>query len=131
VSLNQNTVIAWDAAEQVAYHQKKFEDLTADEKRAAVYIGRNPLDFKLKSVKWDAIDDTTKKHAQVLGWDQHKWDKNWPLHDVDIHQYWWKETSDEQKEALGFFGFNENMWDETWNEETFDGSVSLRTLYRA
>jgi len=112
----------WDAAEKVAYHQKDFENLTYDEKRAAVYLGRNPLDYKLKNVKWDTIqDENMKKHAKVLGWDEHKWNKNWPVHDVDVYQYGWSGLSEEQKKALTYFGYNQNLWDQTGNEETFQG----------
>ena len=115
---------AWDAAEKVAYHSKDFADLNADEKRAAVYLGRNPLDYKLKNVKWATIDDTLQKYATTLGWTEETWNRNFPVHDVSIHEYWWKEMSAEQKEALEFFGYTENLWDETGAEEVFDGSVS-------
>jgi hypothetical protein len=115
--------IAWDNTEQVSYHSKSFEELSYDEKRAAIYLGRSPLDFKLKNVKWSTIDDKMKRHATVLGWTEDTWNRNFPTHDVDIHGYWWKETSDEQKEALQFFGFNENLWDQTCEVEVFDGSV--------
>jgi hypothetical protein len=66
-----------------------------------------------------------KKYATLLGWTEDTWNRNFPTHDVSIHEYYWKESSDEQKEALAYFGYNENLWDETWNEEIFDGSVSL------
>jgi hypothetical protein len=116
--------IAWDAAEKVSYHSKDFADLSADEKRAAVYLGRNPLDFKLKSVKWSAVNDTVKKYATIMGWTEETWNRNFPLHDVAVDQLWWNEMSDEEKEAAEYFGYNENLWNEVGAEELFDGSVS-------
>lgn len=116
---------AWDAAEKVAYHAKPFEDLSADEKRAALYLGRSPLDYKLKNIKWEAINDTMKRHATALGWTEDTWNRNFPIYDLDIEYLYWSELTDEQKDAACYFGYNQNLWDETHEEEDFDGSVSI------
>jgi hypothetical protein len=123
-SLLHSSTVAWDNGERVAYHAKAFEDLTSDEKRAAVYLGRNPLDYKLKSVKWNTITDEMKKYATILGWTEETWNRNFPIHDVESNNLYWKEMSDEQKEAAIFYGYNENLWNETEEEEVFNGSVS-------
>jgi hypothetical protein len=116
--------IAWDNAEPVTYHSKAFEDLSSDEKRAALFLGRSALDFKLKSVKWNTLTDVTKGHATTLGWSEETWNRNFPIYDLDINEYWWSEMSYEQKQAATFFGYNENLWDESEKEEVFDSSVS-------
>jgi hypothetical protein len=100
--------------------------LSSDEKRAALYLGRGILDFKLKSVKWNTLTDVTKQYATVLGWTEETWNRNFPIYDLDINECWWSELSYEQKQAATFFGYNENLWDETEKEEVFDSSVSAR-----
>jgi hypothetical protein len=114
---------AWDNAQPVAYHSKAFEDLSSDEKRAALYLGRGSLDFKLKGVKWNTITDAMKQNATILGWTEETWNRNFPIYDLDINECWWSELSYEQKQAATFFGYNENLWDETQKEEVFDSSV--------
>jgi hypothetical protein len=119
----------WDAIEKVAYHEKKFDALTNDEKRAAVYLGKRPIDYKLNRVWWEGTDELTKKHAQVLGWDQHKWDESWNIKDVECYSWWWQDATSEQREALEYFGYNQNLWDGAGEEEHFDGQVRSTNLY--
>ncbi|KAG7338013.1 Jacalin-like lectin domain containing protein [Nitzschia inconspicua] len=118
---------SWDAAEPVAYHGKPFQDLTDDEKRAATYLGRNPLEFKLKNVQWNTITEEMKKYASALGWTEETWNRNFPIRDLDVDKLYWKELSQEQKEAASYFGYNQNLWDETNEKELFDGASVAAT----
>lgn len=112
----------WDEGEQVAYHSKDFSELSSDEKRAAVFLGRDPLDYKLKNVMWGDISDETKEQAQVLGWDEEKWDESWTTHDVEC-KYKWDEASSEAQKALEYFGYNKNLWDRLGEDESFGASA--------
>ena len=63
------TKSTWDGDNDIAYDSKPFEDLTVQEKHAAMYLGMNPIDEKL-DIWWEDTDSDTKAHAVVLGWDQ-------------------------------------------------------------
>lgn len=104
--------------------------MTADEKRAATYLGRCPLDYKLKNTQWNTVGKDTKKFATILGWTEDTWNRNFPIYDLDIEHMYWNELSDEQKEAAVYFGYNENLWNQTEEEEAFDGSTTAAKVSR-
>jgi hypothetical protein len=117
-----HTQATWDAGDDASYDQKGFPALTPAEKRAAVYIGKAPITYKL-NVSWKDADQTTQTHAKVLGWTQGVWDDGSNISDVECWKWWWKDASPEQRTALEYFGYNQNLWDQTRNEEDFDGQV--------
>ena len=112
---------SWNASEKVAYHKKDFSELSYDEKRAAVFLGKDPLDYKL-NIWWRETDEETKAYAEALGWDKRKWNEGWTTHDVECHGYWWEEAPEDVQEALEHFGYNQNLWDRLGEEESFDPS---------
>jgi len=110
----------WDDDEYSSYHDKPFEKLSLDEKRAALFIGLAPLDDKFKEAYWEDINEETKKHAKALGFDQHKWDDDWRLQDLEVEHLYWKDLTEEQQDAAEFFGYTEGLWNEDGQEqETF------------
>jgi hypothetical protein len=102
----------WDDDEESEYESKKFEDCTLQERHAAMFLGANPIDEKL-DIYWEDTDSETKRHAQALGWDQHKWDHDWAIHDLPCEHLYWKDLSEEQKAAALHFGYSPALWDET------------------
>ena len=65
----------WDADEDVPYSQKGISECTVAEKTAAKYLGMCPIKAKCDPLWWSETDDETKKYAQIIGWDETKWDE--------------------------------------------------------
>ena len=63
----------WDSGAHVPYESEKICDVSNMQKSAAMYLGHDPIDEKC-NIWWSEADPTTQKYAQVLGWDQHRWD---------------------------------------------------------
>ena len=114
---------SWDNDGDVPYDNKKFEELTYDEKRAAHFLGKDPIEDKL-DCWWEEADDETKRHAEVLGWDEKKWDHDKTIYQIDCKKWEWGDMSDEQVEAMKYFGMSQAIWDDEGDEEPFELPVS-------
>jgi hypothetical protein len=112
----------WNAAKILPYLDKPFAKLTSDEKRACVYLSKSPIDYRMQE-QWNDLDATLQKHAQVLGWDEHKWNKNDSIKEVECDHWWWQDMTEEQRAAGKYFGYNQNLWDEQGQEEEFSVSI--------
>lgn len=80
----QYTQETWDEDGKVPYDDKPFSECTAAEKHAAMYLGLSPICKKLDPIYWADVDATTKAHAIAIGWDEHKWDHDWAIEDLDV-----------------------------------------------
>lgn len=115
------TAESWDADAHVPYDDKKFVDCTYAEKNAAMYLKLSPIHKKLDPLWWNDVDEETKKHAAVLGWDQHKWDDDWSIESLPCEHWWWRDMTPEQQAAGRHFGYGKGTWDYVEDaEEDFD-----------
>ena len=117
----------WDNDGDVPYDNMKFEELTYDEKRAAHYLGKDPIEDKL-DIWWDEADPETKRHAETIGWDEKKWDHDKTIRHLECKKWAWGDMSDEQIEAMKYFGMSQALWDGEGEEASFDAPVSLSRL---
>lgn len=106
----------WDADEHVPYEEEKICDVTNMQKSAAMYLGENPIDKKC-DIWWSEADPVTQKYAQIIGWDEHRWDHDWRIQDLPIEHKYWSELTDEEKEAAEYFGYCQVLWDEVSDDE--------------
>ena len=90
---------------------KEFVELTHDEKQAMRLVGLEPID-KFHDIWWEDCDAVTKKAAETLGFDEHKWDHDYAIRDLPVEEKYWKELSEEQRKAARYFGYNRSTWDE-------------------
>ncbi|KAL3902328.1 MAG: hypothetical protein SGARI_005891 [Bacillariaceae sp.] len=117
----------WDSDEDSAYGEKTFEQLSSDEKRAAMLLGASTLDgeeAKFNGIYWEQISDEIKGHASALGFDQHKWDDGWKVHDLDVEHKYWDDLTEDQQDAAEFFGYTKNIWNEEGCENETFGSAN-------
>lgn len=114
---------SWDADEAVPFDSKDFVDLTYNEKKAAHVLSIEFIEKK-NDVWWEDVDEVTKGHAEALGWDEHKWDHDYQITDLECEHWYWSDMDSSQKEAAMYFGYCQETWDETGEEVTFDGSGS-------
>jgi hypothetical protein len=124
---------SWDEDKTIPYDGKAFVDCTMEEKRAATFLHLKPIETKLDPLWWSDTDEETKKQAAVLGWDQHKWDDDWAIHDLPCEHWYWKDMTDEQKAAAQYFGYCKGTWDETDeydDDEDFVAPVPVSTTLR-
>lgn len=112
----------WDDDAKIDYDRKPFHETSLDQRRAAMYLGLNPIDKKL-DIWWANTDSETKKQAEVIGWDQHKWDDDWNIRDFPIEHLYWKDLDDKQKEAATYFGYTKCTWDESGDDSDLDFNV--------
>ena len=91
--------------------EKEFVELTHDEKQAMRLVGLEPLD-KFEDIWWEDCDSVSKKAAASLGFDEHKWDHDYAISDLEVEDKYWKELSEEQRKAARYFGYNRSTWDE-------------------
>ena len=96
----QYTGESWDADEEVPFDTKSFAELTLNEKKAAMFLGIEFIEKK-NQTWWEDTDEEIQKHAQVLGWDQEKWDDNWHIHHLDCEHWWWEDMDEEQRLRRG------------------------------
>ena len=68
----------WDGDEQIPYDGKSFFECTEQEKKAAMFLGMNPIDYKLQ-IWWSDLDQATKDAALGVGWTQETWDDDWEV----------------------------------------------------
>ena len=73
---------------------------------------------------WEEADDETKRHAEVLGWDEKKWDHDKTIYQIDCKKWEWGDMSDEQVEAMKYFGMSQAIWDDEGDEAPFELPVS-------
>jgi hypothetical protein len=120
----------WDADAKIDYDRKPFHETTLDERRAAMYLGLNPIDKKL-NISYCDTDTETKTQAAVIGWDQEKWDHDWNIRDFPIEHLYWKDLNETQKAAAVYFGYCKCTWDESGDDEELDFKVVsvFRSLY--
>ena len=111
---------SWDEDKPVPYDSKAFVDCTKEELRAATFLHMKPIDKKLDPLWWSETDEETKKQAGILGWDQHKWDDDWKIHDLPCEHWYWKDMTNEQKAAAQYFGYSKATWDETGEDDEED-----------
>lgn len=90
---------------------KEFVELTHDEKQAMRLVGLEPID-KFDDIWWEDCDAVSKKAAETLGFDEHKWDHDYAVRDLPVEEKYWKELSEEQRKAARYFGYNRSTWDE-------------------
>lgn len=81
-------------------------------------------------VWWSETDDETRAAATALGFDEHKWNDDWEIKDLEVEHLYWKDLTDEQKDAAIHFGYSRALWDETDEDDDaeFAAAVSLVLL---
>jgi len=106
----------WDDDATIPYDSKTFAECSYSEKNAAMYLHMSPIEKKL-DIWWDDADDETKRLAQVLGWDKHKWDDDWAIEQLPCEHWWWRDMTEEQQKAARHFGYGRGTWDYVEDEE--------------
>lgn len=110
-TLGYKTKEDWDESIHLPYMDKEFVELTHDEKQAMRLVGLEPID-KFDDIWWEDCDAVSKKAAETLGFDEHKWDHDYAIRDLPVEEKYWKELSEEQRKAARYFGYNRSTWDE-------------------
>jgi hypothetical protein len=119
----------WDNDYEVPYDGKTFQQATAGEKHAAMFLGMSPIHKKL-NVWWDDLDKKTKDAAEVLGWTKEKWDDDWDVTDLPCEEWSWDDMTKKQKDAANHFGYSKATWDETFEEEEFTAVCNEKDEFR-
>ena len=112
----------WDDDAQIDYDRKPFHETTFDQRRAAMYLGLNPIDKKL-NIWWKDTDEKTKEQAKIIGWDETTWDEDWSIRDFPIEHMYWKDLNEQQKQAATYFGYCKSTWDEAEDDDDIDFDV--------
>jgi len=116
----------WDKDEKIPYDDKAIHECGVPEKKAALYLGMNPIAKKC-DIWWSELSEESQKMALALGWTKEKWDDDWELHHLEIEHKYWAELTDDEKEAAAFFGYMQSTWDQTDEIPTaFDGPAAKK-----
>ena len=110
-TLGYKTKEDWDESIDLPYMDKEFVELTHDEKQAMRLVGLEPLD-KFEDIWWEDCDSVSKKAAKTLGFDEHEWDHDYAICDLEVEEKNWNQLSEEQRKAARYFGYNRSTWDE-------------------
>jgi len=110
-TMGYTTMENWDEDYEVPFDIKSFDELTLSEKRAATFLGFNPIKKKL-DVHWSETSEATKEAAFKVGWSQEKWDDNWELHHLDVEHKYCSELTDEERAGVQYFGYTRCTWDQ-------------------
>ena len=128
------TETTWNESKVLPFVDKPWDQLSNDQKRAAVYLSKSPMDYWCDDAKnpnfwWKDLSPKGRQCAQVLGWDERAWDQDYAaFEDVKCYGWWWNDMTPEQREAMEYFGYNQNLWDRMGQEEVFDGKGSTVSI---
>ena len=66
-----------------------------------------------EQLSWANMSSEEQAHWAVLGWQQHRWDKNDAPASADKE---WRELTPQEQGAALALGFSENLWNATEDE---------------
>lgn len=101
---------------KVKMSDKDWNELTADERKAAKYLGQNSHTWnnnkriRVDDLQWRQLTEEQQKAAQMMGQDQQKWDSNEGEETMPMCDRDWQELSEEEIQAVQAMGQDQNTW---------------------
>lgn len=101
---------SWDGKGWTSCEEKWWEDLSSDEREAAMTLGwdESAWDSNYDDKDWGDLPGAVQKAAESLGFNSQSWNYGeWPA----VQEKYWEQMSSDEQKALYVLGYYKYNWE--------------------